>query len=57
MDRAEAGATGQPVADGPPQGEVNTDPNSNSGYPAGGAQTQEGKDAYGRPVEPAKKPS
>lgn len=48
VDRAETGATGQPVADGPPTGEVNTDPSTNSGYPAGGSQAPEGKDAFGR---------
>lgn len=48
VDRAEVGATGQPVADGPPQGEVNPDPATNSGYPAGGEQTQAGRDAFGR---------
>lgn len=54
VDPAEKGATGQPVADGPPQGEVNRDPNTNSGYPAGGSQAEEGKDVYGRPVDPAR---
>lgn len=53
-DRAESGATGQPVAKGPPQGEVNKDPNTNSGYPAGGSQAQSGKDAFGRDPEQKK---
>ncbi|MNR53387.1 hypothetical protein D3C85_1733940 [compost metagenome] len=48
MDRAEVGATGQPVVDGPPQGDVNPDPATNSGYPAGGEQAPEGRDAFGR---------
>ncbi|CAB3657977.1 MULTISPECIES: hypothetical protein [Achromobacter] len=52
VDRSDTGGTGQPVADGPPQGDVNTDPNTNSGYPAGGSQAQEGKDAFGRPTPP-----
>ncbi|MDH0737145.1 hypothetical protein [Achromobacter spanius] len=48
VDRAEVGATGQPVADGPPQGDVNPDPATNSGYPAGGEQAPQGRDAFGR---------
>lgn len=49
VDRAETGFTGQPTADGPPTGDVNTDPQTNSGYPAGGSQAPEGKDPYARP--------
>jgi len=52
-DRAARGFTGQPTAKGPPEGEVNRDPNTNSGYPAGGSQAPRGKDAYGR--EPKQK--
>lgn len=48
VDRAEVGATGQPVADGPPQRNVNPDPATNSGYPAGGEQAPQGRDAFGR---------
>ncbi len=49
VDRAETGQTGQPTADGPPTGDVNPDPATNSGYPAGGSQAPAGKDPYGRP--------
>ncbi|PND35733.1 hypothetical protein A6B37_08815 [Achromobacter sp. HZ01] len=38
----------QPTADGPPTGRENTDPDSNSGYPGGGKELPEGRDAYGR---------
>lgn len=55
VDRAETGATGQPTAEGPPQGEVNRDPNTNSGYPAGGSQAEQGRDAFGRAKNPAAK--
>jgi hypothetical protein len=48
VDRAETGFTGQPTTGGPPSGDVNPDANTNSGYPAGGAQAQEGKYPYGR---------
>jgi len=39
---------GQPTADAPPGGPENPDPDTNSGYPAGGKELPEGKDAYGR---------
>jgi hypothetical protein len=40
--------TGQPNATRPPQGERNTDPYTNSGYPAGGGRSQPGRDPFGR---------
>lgn len=49
VDRAETGYTGQPTEDGPPTGDVNQNPDTNSGYPAGGSQAPAGKDPYGRP--------
>lgn len=51
VDRAETGFTGQPAEDGPPTGDVNQNPDSNSGYPAGGSQAPAGKDPYGRPKQ------
>lgn len=39
---------GQPTADEPPTEQENPDPGTNSGYPAGGKELPEGKDAYGR---------
>lgn len=54
VDRAKTGATGQPAAEGPPQGEVNRDPDTNSGYPAGGSQAEKGRDAFGRAKNPEK---
>lgn len=57
VDRAETGATGQPVADGPPRGKVNRDPGTNSGYPAGGSQAPEpDRDPYGREPDQKDKP-
>lgn len=47
-DRSATESTVQPTADGPPTGEGNTDPSTNSGYPAGGSQSPRGKDPFGR---------
>lgn len=38
----------QPTAETPPAGRKNANPNTNSGYPAGGGELPKGKDAYGR---------
>ena len=51
-DRAATGGTGQPAAEGPPTGDVNPDPSTNSGYPAGGSQAPAGKDPLGRDKKP-----
>ncbi len=34
------------------EGQANTDPRSNSGYPAGGARSEGGRDPYGRESSP-----
>ncbi|RII99271.1 hypothetical protein DXK93_31165 [Achromobacter sp. K91] len=47
-DSDNARRDGQPVADGPPTSKQNRDPNTNSGYPAGGKELPKGKDAFGR---------
>ena len=52
VDRAETGFTSQPAASGPPTGDVNPDPATNSGYPAGGSQAPDGQDAFARPKKP-----
>jgi len=38
----------QPTADRPPTEQENPNPDTNSGYPAGGKDLPSGKDAYGR---------
>jgi len=38
----------QPTADAAPAGPENANPDTNSGYPAGGKEMPDGKDAYGR---------
>ncbi|MDQ8035251.1 hypothetical protein CEG14_14000 [Bordetella genomosp. 1] len=44
------------VKDIDPATQHNPDPDSNSGYPAGGNKTAPDRDAYGRPVSPDKAP-
>lgn len=39
---------GQPTVDSPPTEQENPDPDTNSGYPAGGKELPEGEDAFGR---------